>query len=71
MLSLKVQINFAFTLQPEEPQMNEPINFVAPNEEVYNIWMDGINALLGKVVSIEISLLSTMLSAVISKYGHF
>jgi len=29
----------------------EPVNFVAASEEIFNIWTDGINALLGKRVS--------------------
>jgi len=41
----------AFSLVPTENFSTEPINFVAASEEIFNIWMDGINALLGKSVS--------------------
>lgn len=49
----KVNTSWAFTLQPEEPQMNEPLNFITDKEETFNIWLDGINALLGKSMTSE------------------
>ena len=41
----------AFSLIPTENFNMEPVNFVATSEEIFNIWTDGINALLGKPVS--------------------
>jgi len=41
----------AFSLIPTENFSMEPVNFVAASEEIFNIWTDGINALLGKAVS--------------------
>lgn len=36
----------AFSLIPDSDQ-EEALNFVAPNEKVFDYWTDGINALLG------------------------
>jgi len=36
---------------PTENFSTEPVNFVAASDEIFNIWTDGINALLGKQVS--------------------
>jgi len=48
-----VQLNpaLAFSLVPMENFNTDPVNFVAASEEIFNIWTDGINALLGKKVS--------------------
>lgn len=48
-----VQLNpgLAFSLVPTENFSTEPVNFVAASEDIFNIWTDGINALLGKQVS--------------------
>jgi engulfment/cell motility protein 1 len=40
--------SLAFSIVPSENQSTEPINFVAANEIIFNIWTDAINALLGK-----------------------
>lgn len=44
----KLNPGLAFSLMPTENFSTEPINFVAASEEIFHIWMDGINALLGK-----------------------
>ncbi|XP_076318305.1 engulfment and cell motility Ced-12 [Tachypleus tridentatus] len=41
----KSTVSLAFSLIPDSDQ--EPLNFVAPNEKVFDYWTDGINALLG------------------------
>lgn len=49
------------TYDPSEPhhqQQNgttseEPLNFIAPDEEVFDYWTDGINALLGREMTSE------------------
>jgi len=59
-----VQLNpaLAFSLVPTENFSTEPVNFVAASEEIFNIWTDGINALLGK----QVSGLLVVISAVIT-----
>ncbi|CAN8031445.1 unnamed protein product [Ixodes persulcatus] len=42
----KSTASLAFSLIPDSDQ--EPLNFVASNEKVFDYWTDGINALLGK-----------------------
>jgi len=44
--SKKSTFVLAFSLAPD-PCQGEPLNFVAPNEKVFDYWTDGINALLG------------------------
>lgn len=46
--SKKINPNLAFSLTPTENFSTEAINFVAASDEIFNIWTDGINALLGK-----------------------
>jgi len=41
---------------PTENFSMEPVNFVAASEEIFNIWTDGINALLGKPVCNDVTL---------------
>lgn len=38
------QLAFSLTLDSAE---NAHLNFVAPNDMVYDYWVDGINAILG------------------------
>jgi len=52
MYAVQLNPNLAFSLIPVENYSTEPLNFVAATEEIFNIWTDGINALLGKNVSI-------------------
>lgn len=43
------QLAFSLTLNSvETPGEITPLYFVAPDEMVYDYWVDGINALLGK-----------------------
>ncbi|KAH8027877.1 hypothetical protein HPB51_011107 [Rhipicephalus microplus] len=42
----KSTASLAFSLIPDSNQ--EPLNFVASNEKIFDYWTDGINALLGK-----------------------
>jgi len=48
---LQLNPGLAFSLMPTENFSTEPLNFVAASEEIFNIWTDGVNALLGKTVS--------------------
>lgn len=44
----KANINLAFSIVPEENgsvERTELLSFFAPNEEIFNIWIDGINIL--------------------------
>lgn len=43
--SKKSTFTLAFSLLPEAE--GDPLNFVSPNEKIYDYWTDGINALLG------------------------
>jgi engulfment/cell motility protein 1 len=44
----KLNPSFAFSIVSSENINQEPVNFVAANEETFCIWTDAINALLGK-----------------------
>lgn len=48
---------------PDSDQ-EEPLNFVAPNEKVFDYWTDGINALLGQEMTTKETMqdLETLLS---------
>ena len=45
--SKKSTVSLAFALIPKDDSVQN-LCFCAPNEETYNYWMDGLNALLGK-----------------------
>ena len=45
------QAPLAFAIQTE-PDVAEQLAFVAPKEEDFDMWTDGINALLGNQVNI-------------------
>ena len=50
-LQQQLNHNLSFSLVPSENISLEPVNFIAATDEIYNIWTDAINALLGSPVS--------------------
>ncbi|CAB4019482.1 engulfment and cell motility 1 [Paramuricea clavata] len=45
----KTPVHLAFSLIMKE---KAPLNFIAPNEEAFDLWVDGLSILIGKSVSI-------------------
>ena len=44
--------SLAFSIQTETEIEKDPVNFVALDKDTFNMWTDGINALIGNPVSI-------------------
>lgn len=49
--SQKKTHHLAFSITLDSIDSNKSLDFVAPDEPVFDYWTDGINALLGKIIA--------------------